>query len=110
MIPTGEIPLWPDHPSEEDLLGFADIAAPIGAAIRRERLDPVAIGVFGDWGSGKTTVLQLVGKQFDAGTSASGDAAAVLVICYPAFTQGVLPATRACSTQPTRRPLRRSSA
>jgi hypothetical protein len=80
MIPTGEIPLWPDHPSEEDLLGFADIAAPIAAAIRRERLDPVAIGVFGDWGSGKTTVLQLVGKQFDAGTSASGEAAAVLVI------------------------------
>jgi hypothetical protein len=66
LIPTGEIPLWPDHPSGEDLLGFADIAAPIGAAIRRERLDPVAIGVFGDWGSGKTTVLKLVGDEFDA--------------------------------------------
>ncbi len=64
MTHDGEIPLWPDHPSEEDLLGFADIAAPIGEAIRRERLDPVAIGVFGDWGSGKTTVLKLVGKQF----------------------------------------------
>jgi hypothetical protein len=80
MIPTGEIPLWPDHPSEEDLLGFADIAAPIGAAIRRERLDPVAIGVFGDWGSGKTTVLQLVGKQFDKDAPGTSDAAAVLVI------------------------------
>jgi hypothetical protein len=79
MAHDGEIPLWPDHPSEEDLLGFADIAAPIVAAIRRERLDPVAIGVFGDWGSGKTTVLRLVAGQFDPGQPAS-EAGAVLVI------------------------------
>lgn len=64
MDEKGETPLWPDSPTDEDLLGFADIAAPIGDAIQRERLDPVALGVFGDWGSGKTTVLKLVGKQF----------------------------------------------
>jgi hypothetical protein len=80
MAHDGEIPLWPDHPSEEDLLGFADIAAPIVAAIRRERLDPVAIGVFGDWGSGKTTVLRLVAGQFDPGQPAGSEAGAVLVI------------------------------
>ncbi len=80
MIPTGEIPLWPDHPSGEDLLGFADIAAPIGTAIRRERLDPVAIGVFGDWGSGKTTILKLVGNEFDADGTGDGDIRAVLVV------------------------------
>lgn len=80
MIPTGEIPLWPDHPSGEDLLGFADIAAPIGAAIRRERLDPVAIGVFGDWGSGKTTVLKLVSDEFDADGASDRDIRDVLVV------------------------------
>jgi hypothetical protein len=80
MIPTGEIPLWSDHPSGEDLLGFADIAAPIGAAIRRERLDPVAIGVFGDWGSGKTTVLKLVGDEFDADGASDGEIRDVLVV------------------------------
>jgi hypothetical protein len=84
MISTSDIPLWPDHPSDEDLLGFADIAAPIGAAIRRERLDPVAIGVFGDWGSGKTTVLKLIGTQFalpaERGEPKGGEPGPVLVI------------------------------
>ena len=70
MTSMGEMPLWPDHPSEQDLLGFADIAAPIAEAIRRERLDPVAVGVFGDWGSGKTTVLKLVGAEVPQPTQA----------------------------------------
>jgi hypothetical protein len=58
-----DIPLWPDDPSAADLLGFADIAAPVIAAIDRERLDPVAIGIFGDWGSGKSTILEIIGAQ-----------------------------------------------
>ncbi len=52
--------LWSDNPTSVDLLGFGDIAAPILEAIRRERLDPVAVGIFGDWGSGKTTVLEIL--------------------------------------------------
>lgn len=55
--------LWPDNPTAVDLLGFADIAAPVLEAIRRERLDPVAVGIFGDWGCGKTTVLEILEAQ-----------------------------------------------
>jgi hypothetical protein len=55
--------LWPDNPTALDLLGFEDIAAPVLEAIARERLDPVAVGVFGDWGSGKTTVLEIINEQ-----------------------------------------------
>jgi hypothetical protein len=29
----------------------------------RERLDPVAVGVFGDWGSGKSTVLEILREK-----------------------------------------------
>lgn len=58
-----ETPLWPDNPTAEDLLGFADIADPIQDALLRERLDPVAIGVFGDWGSGKSTVLEILRRH-----------------------------------------------
>jgi predicted KAP-like P-loop ATPase len=57
------MPLWPDNPTSEDLLGFSDVASPIVEALKRDRLDPVALGVFGDWGSGKTTVLELVKDQ-----------------------------------------------
>lgn len=55
--------LWADNPTAQDLLGFTDIAAPVLEAIRRERLDPVAVGIFGDWGSGKTTVLEVLNDQ-----------------------------------------------
>src|SRR5947207_12173691 len=53
-------PRWADTPSARDLLGYEDIAAAVVDAIRREGLDPVAIGVFGSWGSGKSTILELV--------------------------------------------------
>ena len=55
-------PLWADNPTADDLLGFTDIAEPIIGALDQDNLDPVAIGVFGDWGSGKTTVLEIIQK------------------------------------------------
>lgn len=61
--PNQVIPLWADNPTAIDLLGFADIAEPILEAIRREHLDPVAVGVFGDWGSGKTTVMEIIADR-----------------------------------------------
>lgn len=59
-------PLWPDNPTAQDLLGFADIAEPVQEALLRERLDPVAVGVFGDWGSGKSTVLEILRERLVA--------------------------------------------
>lgn len=59
------MPLWPDTPTSADLLGFEDIAAPVILAVQRPRLDPVAIGVHGDWGCGKSTILEIVGDALD---------------------------------------------
>jgi hypothetical protein len=53
-------PLWSDNPSAVDLLGFGDIAAPALEALGRDRLDPVAVGIVGWWGSGKSTILGLI--------------------------------------------------
>jgi hypothetical protein len=64
-VTPSETPLWPDNPTAQDLLGFSDIAEPIQGALLRDRLDPVAIGVFGDWGSGKSTVLEILQKQLN---------------------------------------------
>jgi hypothetical protein len=49
-----------------DLLGFADIAAPALEALGRDRLDPVAVGIVGWWGSGKSTILGLIEQDLRA--------------------------------------------
>jgi predicted KAP-like P-loop ATPase len=56
-------PLWSDNPSELDLLGFADVTAPVVEAVLRDKLDPVTVGIEGDWGSGKSSILAILGKQ-----------------------------------------------
>jgi predicted KAP-like P-loop ATPase len=53
-------PLWSDNPSPLDLLGFADVTAPVVEAVLRDKLDPVTVGIEGDWGSGTTTMLELL--------------------------------------------------
>lgn len=52
--------LWSDEPSTVDLLSFSAIAETVVDAIFDEALDPIALGVSGSWGSGKTTVLNLI--------------------------------------------------
>jgi hypothetical protein len=58
-----EFPLWPDNPTAQDLLGFTDMAEPALDAVQRDKLDPVAVGIFGDWGSGKTTILEILSER-----------------------------------------------
>lgn len=58
-------PLWSDDPSKVDLLSFSAIASTVVDAVLDESLDPVALGLSGPWGSGKTTVLGLVRQQLE---------------------------------------------
>ena len=55
-------PLWADNPAERDLLGFEDVARPVAETVLRDRLDPVAVGLIGPWGSGKSTILGLLDR------------------------------------------------
>jgi hypothetical protein len=63
---SGDFALWPDDPSDTDLLSFDAVAATVTEALLDDNLDPVALGVSGHWGSGKTTVLKLVEQQLKA--------------------------------------------
>lgn len=69
--------LWSDEPSLVDLLSFGAIAETVSDALLDERLDPVALGLSGPWGSGKTTVLGLVGQKLEARNS---DQAEVILV------------------------------
>lgn len=52
--------LWSDEPTRDDLLSFDAVAGTVVDAVLDDVLDPLAIGVSGAWGSGKTTILRLI--------------------------------------------------
>lgn len=58
--------LWSDEPSKIDFLAARAIAETVSDAVLDDALDPLAIGLSGPWGSGKTTVLELIKADLDA--------------------------------------------
>jgi hypothetical protein len=65
MTNPNALSLWSDDPAKIDLLSFDAVAQTVADALLDEALDPVALGLSGSWGSGKTTVLGLVGQELD---------------------------------------------
>ncbi|MFF5381112.1 KAP family P-loop NTPase fold protein [Pedobacter suwonensis] len=57
--------MWADNETSEDLLGFKVHADLLINIINDESILPITIGVFGDWGSGKSSILQIVKEEFD---------------------------------------------
>ncbi len=52
--------MWRDNESDQDFLNFTEVADQIATLATSPDLLPVSIGVFGTWGTGKSTVLKLV--------------------------------------------------
>ncbi len=63
--------MWSDNDTTQDLLGFRVHAELIRAVITDSSLLPVTIGVFGDWGSGKTSVMRMLHQMLEKGVSTS---------------------------------------
>ncbi|MFK7114672.1 P-loop NTPase fold protein [Flavobacterium oreochromis] len=55
--------MWADNETSDDLLGFKVHADLIIDVINDSDVLPVTIGVFGDWGSGKSSILKIVEKE-----------------------------------------------
>ena len=58
--------MWTDNETSEDLLGFQVHADLIKSLILEGNLLPITIGVFADWGGGKTSILKIIQKSFDS--------------------------------------------
>jgi predicted KAP-like P-loop ATPase len=52
--------MWSDNESDLDLLGYSHLIKAITSVIADESLLPATIGVFGDWGSGKSSLMKMV--------------------------------------------------
>lgn len=55
--------MWSDNETTEDLLGFKVHADLIAEVINDSELLPITMGVFGDWGSGKSSILKILSEQ-----------------------------------------------
>ena len=51
--------MWADHESEVDYLNFRETSELISDLVSNPSLKPISVGIFGGWGSGKSTLVKL---------------------------------------------------
>lgn len=52
--------MWSDNETDVDLLRYAYLASGVNRIVKSEHLLPTTVGVFGDWGSGKSSLLKII--------------------------------------------------
>lgn len=57
--------MWSDRESSDDFLNFTELADQIATLAASTEMLPLSIGVFGTWGTGKSTVLRLVRARME---------------------------------------------
>ena len=75
--------LWSDEPSPVDLLAFGAVAETAVEAVLDDALDPIALGISGPWGSGKSTVLKLIQAELASRDVAKADEQILVVETDP---------------------------
>lgn len=57
--------LWPDNESKVDLLNYQSISNAIAQLLSNKKRLPVSIGIHGDWGAGKSSVLSMIEDNYE---------------------------------------------
>lgn len=70
--------MWPDKETEIDYLNFGYLVDMMAGIATNRKLSPSTIGLYGDWGSGKSSLMKLAKRTIEA--RAKEDATKVLCI------------------------------
>jgi predicted KAP-like P-loop ATPase len=57
--------MWTDNVTDKDFLGFDVHANLIKELVKDDKMLPLTIGLFGDWGSGKSSILEVLKKDLE---------------------------------------------
>lgn len=58
--------MWSDTESEKDYLNFGEVSQLAVDVLTSKDMLPVSIGIFGNWGAGKSSLLKLIEGQLEA--------------------------------------------
>jgi hypothetical protein len=64
--------VWADNETDLDLLGFDELVDELVVALTTPSLLPLTVGVLGDWGSGKSSLLRIARRELEAETDENG--------------------------------------
>lgn len=57
--------MWKDSEAELDFLNFNYLAEQVVEISKDDKLSPATIGIYGDWGSGKSSLMKMIKKSLD---------------------------------------------
>ena len=55
--------MWSDKETTEDLLGYSVHASLLKSVVMNEKNLPITVGLYGDWGLGKTSILKILEQE-----------------------------------------------
>lgn len=58
--------MWADVDTRLDFLNYSEVADLVAGMVRDPSMRPISVGVFGTWGTGKSTLLNLIEKELDS--------------------------------------------
>ena len=64
--------MWSDNEADVDLLGFDFLVDELMVPLTRPQLLPLTVGLLGEWGSGKSSLLKILAARLEAERPADG--------------------------------------